>query len=256
MAYRLLVSLILSSVAAEAATSAPWIELTSKPGMALWTASEKGQPWGMAGDASANETNRKVLVLYPGGGTLVSQAGKSPDLKTKKSFADVDVHVEFMIPKGSNSGVKLMGLYEIQIHDSKAVTQPTADDCGGIYPRAEQKPSYHLIDMGTPPRVNAAKAAGEWQTLDVEFIAPRFDAQNKKLSNAKFKRVLLNDVVIHENVEVAAPTGKAWRNESEVARGPLLLQGDHGPVAFRNVKVRERDAGADVSEVPAEPSLQ
>ena len=105
-------------------------------------------------------------------------------------------------------------------------------------PRAEREPHYHHIDQGIAPSVNAAKPAGEWQTLEIEFIAPRFDASGKKISNAKFARVVLNKRLIHENVEVAAPTGAAWRLVKEVPRGPLLLQGDHGPVAFRNIQVR------------------
>ena len=60
-------------------------------------------------------------------------------------------------------------------------------------------------------------------------------------SNAKFARVVLNRKLIHENVEVSAPTGAAWRLVREVPRGPLLLQGDHGPVAFRNIQVRPHD---------------
>jgi Domain of Unknown Function (DUF1080) len=143
-----------------------------------------------------------------------------------------------MIPKGSNSGVKMMGLYEIQIFDSFNVKETTGADCGGIYPRAEDQPKYHHIDKGTPPKVNACKPAGEWQTLDMTFIAPRFDADGKKTSNAKFVKVVLNDKVVQENIEVEYPTGSAWRLKKEVATGPLLLQGDHGPVAFRNVKIR------------------
>jgi hypothetical protein len=130
-----------------------------------------------------------------------------------------------------------MGLYEIQILDSWGVKAPTASDCGGIYPRAELEPRYRHIDKGVPPRTNAARRPGEWQMLDVTFYAPRFDAGGKKTANARFVKVLFNDQVIHENVELASPTGHAWR-EQEIPRGPLLLQADHGPVAFRNVRVR------------------
>ena len=144
-----------------------------------------------------------------------------------------------MISKGSNSGVKLNGLYEIQILDSHGKTKElTGDDCGGIYPRAEEKPKYHHIDKGVPPRVNAAKPAGEWQTLDITFRAPRFDADGKKTADARFVKVVLNGQVIHEDVAVHYPTGSAWRLAKEIPRGPLLLQADHGPVAFRNVRVR------------------
>ncbi len=138
-----------------------------------------------------------------------------------------------------------MSLYEVQIYDSYGIRRPSASDCGGIYPRAELTPRYHHIDGGTPPRVNAARPAGEWQSLDIRFLAPRFDAQGKKIRNARFVRVLLNGQRIHENVEVPTPTGHAWR-DPEVAVGPLLLQGDHGPVAFRNLRVRPlKESGTD-----------
>ena len=130
-----------------------------------------------------------------------------------------------------------MGLYEIQILDSFGKKELTGDDCGGIYPRAEEQPKYHHIDKGTPPKVNACKPAGQWQSLDVIFKSPRFDADGKKISPARFVKVVFNGEVIHENVELEYPTGHAWKNK-EVASGPLLLQADHGPVAFRNVRVR------------------
>ena len=83
-------------------------------------------------------------------------------------------------------------------------------------------------------------APGEWQTLDVIFRAPRFDSDGKKTRSARFDKVVLNGQIIHEDVEVKTPTGHAWRLK-EVARGPILLQGDHGPVAFRNIRVKPLD---------------
>ena len=103
---------------------------------------------------------------------------------------------------------------------------------------SEERPRYHYLDKGVPPRVNAARPAGEWQSLDIVFRAPRFDARGRKVANARFVRVALNGKVVHQDVEVRHPTGSAWRLKKEVARGPLLLQADHGPVAFRNVRVR------------------
>src|SRR5262249_20932445 len=104
-------------------------------------------------------------------------------------------------------------------------------------PRAELKPKYHHIDDGIAPKKNACKAPGEWQTLDMIFLAPRFDESGKKTANAKFVKVVLNGETVHENVEVEYPTGHAW-HDKEMAKGPLLLQADHGPVAFRNLRVR------------------
>ena len=164
--------------------------------------------------------------------------GRSNDLYTKEKYGDLEVHVEFLIPKGSNSGIKLHGHYEIQIEDSYGIKKPKGSDCGGVYPRAEAKPRYHHIDDGIAPKVNACKPAGEWQTLDIEFVAPRFDKNGKKIANARLPKVLLNGIVIHENVELLTPTGDRWRG-LEMAEGPLMLQGDHGPVAFRNLRLRQ-----------------
>src|SRR5262249_44365876 len=170
--------------------------------------------------------------------------GRARNLVTRQLYDDVEVHVEFLIAKGSNSGVKLMGLYEIQILDSHGKKVLTGNDCGGIYPRAEEKPKYHHIDKGVPPRTNAARPAGQWQTLDIAFRAPRFDADGKKTANARFVKVVLNGQVVHEDVEVSCPTGAAWRLKKEVARGPLFLQADHGPGALRDARLRALGAPA------------
>jgi hypothetical protein len=217
---------------------ATWTSLSSSPTMAEWRKDTHG--WTSAGDVTLNSNNSRRFDQKPGKGTLVSN-GDASNLESKDEYQDVDVRLEFMIPKGSNSGVKLLGRYEIQILDTYGAKELSGDSCGGIYPRAEQEPSYHHIDRGISPRVNAARPAGEWQSLEIEFVGPRFDAQGKKMSNARFARVVLNGKLIHENVEVSAPTGAAWRLVEEVPRGPLLLQGDHGRVAFRNIQVRTRN---------------
>ncbi len=217
---------------------AGWIDLSSGA-KALDAWEGPTGDWFCADSVEPDPKNPKLLSAKPGQGILVNgQKGRTHDLLSKQNFTDIEVHVEFLIPKGSNSGVKLEGLYEIQICDSFGVKKPKGYDCGGIYPRAEEEPVYHHLDDGVPPRANAARRAGEWQTLDIIFQAPRFDADQKKVANARFVKVVLNGQVIHENVEVRTPTGSAWRLKKEVPSGPLLLQADHGPVAFRNVRVR------------------
>ena len=79
--------------------------------------------------------------------------------------------------------------------------------------------------------------AGKWQTFDVIFRAPRFGPDGEKTANARFVKVLHNGVLVHENVEVTGPTRAAAYSDEKPA-GPLMLQGDHGPVAYRNVRVR------------------
>jgi hypothetical protein len=125
----------------------------------------------------------------------------------------------------------------VQIFDSFGVKEPKGDGCGGIYPRAELLPKYHHIDDGYPPRVNACRPPGEWQTLDVVFRAPRFDKAGKKVANARFDKVVLNGQTVHEELEVPTPTGHAYIRK-EVPTGSILLQADHGPVAFRKIRVR------------------
>lgn len=215
-----------------------WLDLSSAA-RALDAWQTPTGDWLLADQVAVDANNPRLLTARPGQGILVNGLkGRTTNLLTKEKFIDIEARLEFLIPKGSNSGVKFNGLYEIQIVDSADRKELTGDSCGGIYPRAEEQPKYHHIDKGVPPRVNAAKPAGTWQVLHVIFQSPRFDAEGKKVANARFVKVVLNDQLIHENVEVLYPTGAAWRLRPEVASGPLFLQADHGPVAFRNVKVR------------------
>ncbi len=231
--FGLLLALTVSLPAAEP----EWKELIGENLAETWrTPSDQ---WIIAGDAKLDEKNARKLSPVTGKGVLVNGPGRLKDLVTRDVYTDIEVHVEFMIPKGSNSGVKMNGLYEIQIVDSFGKMKLTGDDCGGIYPRAAEKPNYHHLDEGVPPRVNACKKPGEWQTLEISFRSPRFDKDGKKTVNARFMKVVLNGQVIHENVDVKHPTGAAWVKK-EVDKGPLLLQSDHGPVAWRNVRIRPR----------------
>jgi hypothetical protein len=195
--------------------------------------------------------NERLLEADAGNGGVLynGPTGRTGNLVTKASYRDCEVHVEFLVPKGSNSGVKLQGQYEIQINDCHGKEKADARDCGGIYPRAELLPRYRYVDDGFPPRVNACLAPGEWQSLDITFRAPRFDADGEKTADARFVKVVLNGEVIHEDQAVPYPTGHAW-HDRERPEGPLLLQGDHGPVAFRNLRVRPLAEGAGGEPTP------
>jgi hypothetical protein len=227
---------LLLSTSLLVAEEKPWIELFKGDKLELFTG--KQDDWTFAKSVALDEKNPKKLTFEPGSGVLVnSPKGRAADLYTKDKFGDVEVHLEFCIPKGSNAGIKFHGHYEIQILDSFGKKELTGDDCGGIYPRAELKPKYHHIDKGIAPKVNASLAPGEWQTFDLVFRAPRFDKDGKKTMNAKIVKALLNGKVIHENQEMETPTGNNYTRK-EMEKGPLMLQGDHGPVAFRHFKVR------------------
>ena len=158
---------------------------------------------------------------------------KKDHLLTTFEHGDILLELEVMMPKGSNSGIYLQGRYEIQLLASWGVKSPRYGDIGGIYRNWEEEPGK--IYMGKAPLTNAAKAPGLWQSMKIAFQAPKFDESGNKIANARFVHVDLNGERIHENVEVPLPTGGPVEN-NEVARGPIMIQGDHGPVAFRNIK--------------------
>jgi hypothetical protein len=194
--------------------------------------------WVQVGGVALDPKNPRKLLGSDGRGAWYNgPKGSARNLFTKQKFGDLEISLEFMMSKGSNSGVKFHGHYEIQLADSFGKKTVTGSDCGGIYPRAEAKPRYHSIDKGVAPKVNACKAPGEWQTLHAIFQAPRFDAQGKKTASARIVRATLNGEVIHLDQELQWPTGDRWRGP-EFAEGIFMIQADHGPVAFRNVKVR------------------
>jgi hypothetical protein len=217
------------------AQSAPGAEVKKVQlvGKDLSTWQKETGEWLVAGEAGTDPANPKMLASRPGTGVLVNgPTGRTGNLLSRLEHGDVEAHVEFMVSQGSNSGVYFQGRYEIQILDSWKVEHPKYGDCGGIYERWGEKGGYE----GHAPKVNASRAPGQWQTFDVVFRAPRFDAGGKKTANAKFVKVIHNGKVIHENVEVTGPTRGAAAGDEKPA-GPLLIQGDHGPVAYRNLRI-------------------
>ncbi len=232
-----LAAALLAWPARPAAAEAGWTPL----GPGAW---HNGDTWDEFGDAMLNPDQERLLVGKPGKGVLINgKLGKCPSLVTKRGdYQDVELHVEFMVARGSNSGVIFHGNYEIQIVDSAHVREPTGAHCGGIYPRAENEPAYHHIDKGSPPRVNAAKPPGQWQTYDLIFQSPRFDADGKKTAPARFVKVVHNGTVIQENRELEYACGPNW-NRPQRPRGSVIIQGDYGPVAIRNVRIREWTPG-------------
>jgi hypothetical protein len=203
---------------------------TDLKGWKLKGNNEAKSKW-MVGRATLNAkapNQLTVSVIKPGqdGGpapVLLVNASSGVDIYTEQQFGDAVFEVEFMIPKGSNSGVYLMGEYEIQILDSFGKAKVGPGDMGGIYQNAA-------------PLVNACKAPGEWQKFVIDFQAPRFK-DGKKISNAKFIKVTLNDQVIHENVEMTKGPTPGGLTGKEAPTGPLMFQGDHGPVAFRVIRI-------------------
>jgi hypothetical protein len=195
--------------------------------------------WRIAGDVKTDLYTKNLLKLSDGAGILVNLPDtKNPgtDLYTNIEHGDVDVELDYMMAKGSNSGIYLSGNYEIQLLDSWGITQTKSGDNGGIYARwDESRGKGREAYEGFAPRQSVSKAPGLWQHLKISFQAPRFDSAGNKIQNARMLRVELNGVTIHENVELTGPTRGSMGVEK--ATGPLRFQGDHGPVAFRNISI-------------------
>jgi len=197
--------------------------------------------WAAVRSVTLDAENPKGFTVQPGTGVMLSNsAGKSENITSHLEHGDAHIQFEFNVPQGSNSGVYLQGRYEVQILDSFGKTEIGTHDCGAIYQRWDPKRGKGNEGYeGHAPKVNACRAPGEWQSLDITFKAPRFDASGNRTKSAKFIQVLHNGQVIHENVEMTGPT-RGSKFEKEAPMGPIHIQGDHGPVAFRHLKVITR----------------
>jgi hypothetical protein len=183
---------------------------------------------------SVEAPTRLFAVPAPGDRIVNGKTGKTSHLATDEKFGDVELYAEFLIPKKGNSGIYLQSLYEVQIFDSYGVDRPLYwEDCGAIPTRGKKEGGF----AGSPPMRNACRRPGEWQSYQIWFRSPRFDARGAKVENARFLRVLQNGLLIQEDVDVDGPT-LGHLDIPEAPKNPLMLQGDHGGVVYRNIYVR------------------
>lgn len=140
-------------------------------------------------------------------GGILKSPKSGANLVTDNSYMDFKLHIEFRYPKGSNSGVYLRGRYEVQVTDSKGL-EPYDDQFSGIY-------------GFLPANEMVAKAAGEWQTYDITLIGRRVT-------------VVANGSSVITDQVIPGITGGAL-NSREGEPGPILIQGDHGPIEYRNI---------------------
>jgi Domain of Unknown Function (DUF1080) len=217
------------ATSAHCADSSRAISLFNGKDLAGWKSVGRGSNQWTFGKAAFNPEHPAKLKIIGPGEELVS-TNRTVNLSSEAVFGDCLVELEFMVGKStpgndtdSNSGIKMQNIYEIQIFDSEGKATPGKEDCGAIYSE-------------TAPLVNACKKPGQWQTLVIDFRAPRFDETGNKTANAKFVKVTLNGQVVQDNVEIAHGTNVS-RNAKEHPTGPIYLQGDHGSIAFRNLRV-------------------
>jgi len=141
--------------------------------------------------------------VQPGDGSHISYG----NLRTDREFEDFNLRIEVNVPSGSNSGIYLRGIYEVQVLDSYQLPLDP-HNMGAIYSRIT-------------PAVNAEKPAGEWQSLDITLCD-------------RHVTVILNGTKIIDNQPLYGVTGGALTAD-EFTPGPLYLQGDHGKVSYRNI---------------------
>ena len=196
--------------------------------------------WHIGSTVHADINTSHQLSYTPGTGILLNlpEPAAHKDLFTNFKHGDMDIEFDCMMAKESNSGIYLQGRYEIQLLDSWGVINPRSTDMGGIYERNDEKrPAGARSFEGRAPRQNVSKAPGLWQHYKISFQAPKF-LNGIKTENAKFLKVELNGVLIHENIELTGPTAGSV-DDNEVAEDALRIQGDHGQVAFRNIVISQ-----------------
>lgn len=185
-------------------------------GVAAPRMSRRGEPaWGAAidllGDGLAGWTIRdhgKSGWKIADG--VLSNEGPSADLISQRRFGDLRLHVEVNVPPNGNSGIYLRGRHEVQVLDGYPES-PLSRRMGGVYGQVT-------------PTTYAAKAAGEWQTFDITLVG-------------RVVTVVLNGVTIIDRVEIPGITGGALDSD-EAAPGPIMLQGDHTAIQYRNIRIQ------------------
>ncbi len=223
----LVATLLLAAGIAQAQTQA--IRPFNGKDLAGWKPKAEGQTQSQwkVGAARPSAKDPKVFEVSAGGAELINDTkghGQSLDLYSIATFGDAIIKLEVMVPKSSNSGIYVMGEYEVQVLDSYGNDQnPGNGDMGAVY-------------GAKPPKKPVYRKPGDWNTYEIHWQAPKFDTAGKKIANATFLKVILNGATIHENLEMPGPT-PGGVDGKEKTTGPILFQGNHGPVAYRNIEV-------------------
>ena len=176
-----------------------------------------------------------AIALFDGTNTDLLKNGQMTDdgllkegTETRDAYGDLRLHLEFRLPympnavgqQRANSGIYIQSRYEVQVLDSFGL-DGAFNECGALY--REVKPN---LNMCLPPL--------SWQTYDIWFRAPRFDADGKKVQNANFT-VWLNGVAVHEGLDLPTPTGGGKRVGEGANALPTKIQNHSNPVRFRNI---------------------
>ena len=216
------------------------------------------QGWSLV-DADLDPHDPTKLLVIKGTGALVNvphdvadaprsgPPGAAPtDFTGKPQLGEGRYHIEFMLPEGGRTTVWLMGRYGIDLPDThspaEAAVGPAGTRRGAILAPAGE--------AERPPALDGYFGAGQWNDLDIVLTPPRFDG-GRKVANARIERVLLNDVLLHEGIELSGPSaGAPLAGQPESPLGPLVLAGTVGPCALRQIMVRPVTPPDDAGWVP------
>lgn len=173
-----------------------WVKLFNGKDLSGWATRGENRSWRVEDGVMANTSSSKH---------------RGVNIHTEGKFKDFQLHIEFKVSKGGNSGVYLRGRKEVQVHASYGVKTLGSGHCGGIYSKAA-------------PSTNACKKADEWQAFDITIVG-------RKIT------VVLNGTTIIDGVVVNGVTGGAMdRNEDQP--GSIMLQGDHSNIWYRNIYLK------------------
>ncbi|MFO0892731.1 MAG: DUF1080 domain-containing protein [Isosphaeraceae bacterium] len=216
--------------------------------------------WIACDEVRLDPANPARLLPVGAGGSpsavlLCGDDGRGSDIMTAEDFDDYELHLEFTVPKGSNSGVYNRGLFEIQVFDSYGAPRLAFHDCGALYERA------------IPPE-NLSRPPGEWQSFDITMKGKAItliwngktvfkdkDVRYGETDKAAYERLNKENAGRPEalRVKLREENGKYLGYFGEGGTrsgldgpdrpGPILFQGDHGPVAYRNLYIRRLDSG-------------
>ncbi len=200
-----------------------WLFLTYTDALGRWDSSG----WVLA-DVELDPDDPRRFRTMEGTGAILNVGPDATDFVGKEAFGDCKVHLLFQLPDGGSSAVYVMGRYAVALSALEHGSALTSEDCGALL-RGASWP-------GRAPDFEGFRGSGQWHDLDLEFQAPRFDASGKKLENARFLRVRIDDTLLHENVELPEPALGAL-GADEVSAGPLVLRGTDTQVAFADVRV-------------------
>ncbi len=189
-------------------------------------------------DLSAWSTKSGEPAKWKVGNGYFEVVPKTGYIYTKQSFADCQLHVEFASPSPAegqdqdrgNSGVFLMGVYEIQVLDSYNNKTYADGQAAAVYGQY-------------PPLVNASRKPGEWQSYDIVFHPSKFDKDGKLVHLGRVT-VFHNGVLVQDNVEIQGPTVTGEADKPHADKLPIALQDHNHPVRFRNIWLRELAASS------------